>query len=1049
MKELLPYCRSFDIRMHSPQRVFMVLAFLTLFAPFWANGQGASRTLSGFVYSASLPTGIPGVAISVKGTSRGVITNAEGKFTIELSPSEDVLIFSFVGFAKKEVQAGERTSLQVALEEDVATLDEVVVVGYGEQRKINLTGAVETVRFDDAVNMPVTNSAQLLYGRFAGVQLTQSSGLPGSDGSSVLIRGVGTFGATTPLVIIDNIQYETLREFNNLAPSDIETITVLKDASASAIYGARGANGVIVVTTAKGQAGKLSVEYSNYFGIQQVTVVPEYFDAVQYAQLKNERDLNLNGAGSQLRYSDANIQAIINGTSPDQYANTNWAEVALRNAPIQNHYLSFSGGTEKMTFRASFGYLGQEAVVKGKFKTDRYTLSLNMTGKMNEWLGFSNVTNVYWNRFQGPTGGPGAITGETGIINQFQRSSPTIPVYYTNGELGFVDGSYQNVNFSFPINHVLETGNRGDYINDNVNISERLGVTATIIKGLTFETSGSAILNFGNTSDFSPRRTTRDWDGNIVNQSIVNNLQNSTSFDYRLMNENILRYAYESDEGHNLSVMGGYSVIYDRNDNFGGSVQGFPSDEIQEFDGGGVLNPSVSGGASEVAWRSLFGRINYNFNEKYLFEVNIRRDGSSKFGSQQRYGTFPSFGLGWNISQEGFMSSVTAVANLKLRATWGRSGNDRIGNYIYEQNYNTGLDYTLGNGVVVPAVAITSLANRGITWETIEQLDIGVDAAFLGNKLFFNADYFQRVSTDILYTNFPIPSSIGVTNLAAQNAAGMENKGVEMSLNYRSSVGKFKYSAGGNVTWMADNKVTNLGPGGEETITNLNIVRIGSPFRSYYGYRTMGIFQTPDEVAGAPVQFGSALTKPGDIRYEDVSGPDGTPDGVINAFDRVIIGNPYPRWTYNFNLNLEYGGFDMSAIFQGIGRVDRLLNSNGQLPMIDDRNNALSYWINRWTPENPSQELPRLGGVNNQLISDFYIEDASFLRLKNIEIGYSLPAAVLSRVKLQRVRFFVSGQNLLTFTKMKNFDPERGSGANTDQLTPLYKVYTAGLNLKF
>ncbi len=430
-------------------------------------------------------------------------------------------------------------------------------------------------------------------------------------------------------------------------------------------------------------------------------------------------------------------------------------------------------------------------------------------------------------------------------------------------------------------------------------------------------------------------------------------------------------------------------------------------------------------------------------------EFNIRRDGSSKFGPENRYGTFPSFSTGWNIHRESFMSGIPMITALKLRGSWGLSGNDRIGNYIYEQTYNTGLDYHIGTSTIIPAVALTSLANPTITWEKVEQYNIGMDLAILKNKVFFTADAFNRKSSDILYTNFPIPNSIGVTNLAAQNAAGMINKGVEISVNYRENFKNFKFEVGGNVTKMADNQVTDLGPGGEETIGGNTIIRIGQPFNAYFGYKVDGIFQTAEEVASAPKQFGSNLTKPGDIRFADVSGPQGVPDGIIDANDRVVIGNPFPRWIYNANANLSYQGVDLSFVLQGIGKIDRIMNSNGQLPMVDDRNNSLAYWIDRWTPENPSTTLPRLGGVNNNVVSDFYIEDMSYLRLRNLEVGYTMPVNLSKKALMKRARFFVSGQNMLTFTKVKNFDPERQRGAGTDQNVPLYKVFTAGINLKF
>jgi TonB-dependent starch-binding outer membrane protein SusC len=873
--------------------------------------------------------------------------------------------------------------------------------------------------------------------------------LPGADASSLIIRGFGSFGGTVPLVVIDNIQYETLREFNNIGPSDIESISVLKDASAAAIYGARGANGVIVVTTKKGTKGKFSVDYNNFYGIQRVTENPEYLDAVNYALLKNERDINANGATAPLRYSPEVIEAIKNGTSPEKYGNTNWATAALQDAPMQNHYLSFSGGSEQTTYRISLGVLSQDAVVKGKFQFNRYTLGLNFNTSPTKWLTVSNVTNAFWSVFNGPSGGADAITGETGIINQFQRSAPTVPLYYPDGRLGLVDGAYQNVNFSFPINNPLFTGNFGDYKSNTINISERIGLSAKLMKGLTFETSGSLVLNLFNSSNFTPTFANGDWAGVIVSQSVLNTLNNNFSYTYRLLNENLLRYSTSIKAKHNVGFLVGHSVIYDKSKGFAGSLQGFPTDAIQEFDGGGVLNPNVSGSSAEVAWQSFFGRVNYNYDEKYLLEMNLRRNGSSKFGPSNRYGVFPSVSAGWNLGREKFMNNLTFVSDLKVRASWGISGNDRIGNYIYQQSYNSGLDYHIGKTTIVPAVAITTLANPLITWETTEQFDLGLDLSMLKNKINVTADYFKRISSDILYTNFPIPNTIGVTNLSAKNAAGMENSGIELSVNLRQNYKKIKIDFTANLTWMADNKVTDLGEDGAETIANNTIIRINEPFRAYYGYKLLGVFQTKEEVAAAPVQFGSNRTAPGDLKYADISGAAGVPDGVINAFDRTVLGNPFPKWMYGFNTNLKYGDFDLTAIFQGVAKIDRFLNSNGQLGMDGDRNNALLYWTDRWTPANPSTTLPRLGGVNNSVASAFFIQDMSYLRLKNIELGYTIPSKILKNIFVKSIRAYVSGQNLLTFTKVENFDPERQPDAGSDQNTPLYKVFTVGFNFKF
>ncbi|MCG7857680.1 TonB-dependent receptor [Flavihumibacter sediminis] len=1006
-------------------------------------------TVKGTVVNAGDNNPVAGVSVVEQGSERGTSTDQDGVFSLSASGTKPVLVFSNVGFKTYTLLWDGSSAITIKLEPEAASMQDVVVVGYGVQKKINQTGSTQTIKFDDAVNQPVTNSGQLMYGKFSGVQLTQGSGLPGADGSNVIIRGVGTFGATTPLVVIDNIQYSGLDAFNNLAPSDIESISVLKDASASAIYGARGANGVIVVTTKKGKSGAMSVVYNAYVGSQQVTVVPKYLDAVNYARLKNERDINANGANAPLRYSEDDIQAIIDGSDPDKYSNTNWANEILRKAPVQNHYLAFSGGNEKTTYRVSLGYLNQEAVVKGKFKSERFNLSLNINSKVKDWLTISNVTNTFWTKFKGPFGGPGAITGETGIINQFQRSAPTVPVYYSNGEYAVVDGSYQNVNASFPITHAIRRGFLGDYKSNDINIADRFGVKVDFYKDLSFETSGSINLSYGNVSSFNPFANLYDSEGNLVAQNLVNTLSNGTSFDYRLLNENILRYNKNFNDKHDLTVLLGHSVIYNRNDGFTGSLEGFPSNAIQEFDGGGVLNPKVTGVASEESLQSFFARLNYIYNSKYLFELNVRRDGSSKFGPTKRYANFPSASAGWRVSEESFMRNISWISDLKLRASWGITGNDNIGNYIYDQTYNTNLDYFLGTSTVVGAVAITRLANPTITWETVEQYDIGLDAGLFRNKLSITADYFKRLSSDVLYGNFPIPNTIGVTNLAAQNAASMINSGIELALNYRDRVGKLNYSFGGSLSKFDDNEVTGLGDRGLETIDGETIIRIGVPFNAYYGYKVVGIFQTAEEVTNAPKQFGSNLTSPGDFQYEDLSGPAGKPDGIINAFDRTVIGNPYPEMIYNFNANLSYEGFDFNVLFEGLSGLDRILNDNGQLPFDGDRNNALSYWVNRWTPENPSTTLPRIGGVNNSVISTFYIQDASYLRMRNIEIGYSLPVSFTQRFGISKFRVYAGAQNLLTFTKMENFDPERARSGNTDQLTPLYKVYTFGLNLKF
>lgn len=999
---------------------------------------------------------IPGANVIVVGTKTGTLTDIDGKFSLKLTNTNQTLEFSSVGFTTQKVDLKGKETIKVKLLTGSVGLQEVVVVGYGTQKKINLTGAVETVKFDGAVNAPVTNAGQLLYGEFTGIQLTQGSGLAGNDASAIVIRGIGTFGNTNPLVVIDNIQYNGLTEFNNLAPSDIASISLLKDASAGAIYGSRAANGVIIVTTKRGKAGTSTIDYSTYTGFQDVTVIPKYFNAYDYARLRVEYDTNQStGSLPIIRYTDANIQAIVDGSDPDRYANTNWADEILKSAPITNHYLSFSGGSEKTKYRLSLGYITQGAVVQGKFKNERYNFGLNINSEVKSWLTVTNVLNTYWEVFQGPSGGAGAIGGETGIINQFQRSAPTIPAYYSNGEYGIVDGSWRNsANPSVRADNGIRRGFLGDNQRDDISISDRLGLNFKIAKGLTFETSGSVILDFTNSSNYNPRWTIRDYEGVEVLASVVNSLSNTSSFNYSFLVENILRYEKSFNSVHNISFLGGHSAKYDRNDSFSGSLENFPTDVLQEFDAGGISNPNVSGGASETSLQSVYGRVNYNFKERYLFEANVRLDGSSRVNQARRltglgpslYSTYPSLSAGWVASKESFLKDVSWLSNLKFRGSWGVTGNDGQTNYVYDQTYSVFQnDYILGTTpAVVGGASLNRLANQNIAWEAIEQLDVAVDLGLFKNKISLTAEYYKKNSTDVLYTEFPVPSSIGVSNIAAVNAASILNKGLEFSFSYREQIGDLKFSFGASVTRNLGNTVTGLGQDGRALISGVSIITLGHPFLSYFGYKNIGIFQTTAEVAAAPVQFGSTRTGPGDLIYEDFNG-----DNKIDSSDRQIIGNPNPDWLYNFNAKMSYKFVDFSILFQGVEGIDRYLDNNGQRGFPDARNNALSYWINRWTPDNPSTTLPRLGGFNNGVTSDFYIEDASYLRIKNIELGFSVPEESLSKYGLQRLRLYVGAQNLFTFTNLKNFDPERASGSGSALNVPLYKIYSLGLNLKF
>ncbi|MFK7920639.1 MAG: SusC/RagA family TonB-linked outer membrane protein [Bacteroidia bacterium] len=1015
----------------------MIKGILLLTAMLWSLTLLGQQQVKG-VITGEDDQALVGASVNEVGTANGVFTDEQGAYQITVAENAQ-LIFSYVGYDPQTVAVDGRSSIDMNLTTNFS-LGEVVVVGYGSQKKVNLTGAVQTLDLGDLVNAPVTNSAQLMYGRFAGVTLTQGGGLPGSDGSSINIRGLGTFNNSSPLIVIDGMIVEQA-EFNNLAPSDVASISVLKDASAGAIYGARAANGVILITTKSGEAGKTRVEYGGYYGWQQATVTPDFADAQLYATLLNEKFRNENPDNFDPRFTDEQLALISSGADPDLFANTNWVDQVLETAPITNHYLSFSGGNTATTYKLSLGYLNQDAISVGNFRNSRYNFRLNLKSKLNQRLTLTNNLSGWVRDFQGPSGGPGSVAE---IIYQFARTSPTMPVRYSNGEFAHVDGAFNNSNASFISSNPVRELSLGNYESQNFGLNERISLKLEIAKGLSFETANTLNLNISNISNFQPRFVRNQADGTLVTENVSNSLSNSVNFNYSLLTENLLRYSRKIGSLHDVQVLVGHSAQRIRTDGFAGSLSGFPTDNLEEFNAGGIIDPVVTGGAAEVTRQSFFGRLNYVLADKYLFEANIRRDGSSRFGPGNRYGNFPSFSAGWRISEESFMKSVKAISNLKLRASWGRNGNDRINNFIFQQTFALGQDYVLGEDQAVSAAAITTLANPDIRWETTEQFDIGLDASFFKSQLQFTADYFVKNSFDVLYNNFPIPSTLGVGNLEARNAADVMNKGIELGLNYRKLEGEFTYGLGANLTYLT-NEVTGLGDG-QETISGNTILRVGEPIRAYYGYQVLGIFQNQEEIDAAPIHFNG--TGPGDFQYVDFSGPEGEPDGVIDAEDRVIIGNPYPTWTYNMNGFANYRGFDFSFVFQGVQGIDRLMFGNGQTPMTDDRRNVLSYWENRWTAESPSTELPRLGNLGrNDLPSTFYIQDASYLRLKNIELGYTLPENLTQAIGLTQLRVYASGQNILTFSQLENFDPERASGNFNARNFPIYKVFTLGLNV--
>ena len=972
--------------------------------------------------------GLPGVNVLIKGTLNGTVTDIDGNYSM-MAASKDILLFSFIGFTSQEVLVGANTTIDVVMEEESIGMDEVVVVGYGTQKKANLTGAISTMKIDDAINQPVTNTTQLLQGKMSGVHLTQGGGQPGYDAATIHVRGIGTNGESGPLVLVDGVE----RALGDVPPSDIESISVLKDAASAAIYGSRAANGVILITTKSGEVGKLKVKYNAYYGWQKASVMPEIMDAATYAELINEAMATGNPTDTP-RYSEEEIAKIKDGSDTDHYAQTNWADEIFRTSPVTNHYLSFSGGSEKTSYVFSMNYMDQEGIMKGS-SAERYNIRAKIDSEIKKWLKIGVNIDGSVKNIKSPLDG---MSGDDGVMRRIYFDSPVAPVKYANGDWGVQDGSEE-----YYIKNVAFRSQLGKNENDQYRLNAKFYADLSLLKGLSFRTNVAYSYYNALGTKFSPTFALNDAEGSAVVKKELNKLTDNTNTWHKLLNENILNYKLDVGK-HSMKALLGHSIETYRKDAMSSSVSGFPNNEIHELNAGSI-DPVVNGSAKELKLQSFFGRVNYAYDSKYLFEANLRIDSSSRFAKENRTGYFPSFSAGWRVSEESFLESAEFLSNLKLRGSWGKLGNQNIGEsfYPYEQTYNIGLDYMFEDDAsLVGGAGITSLANRNLQWESTESYDFGVDFG-IGSNFNMSFDYFHKTTKDLLL-KLPQPLTLG-SEAPYQNAGEAVNKGWEISGDYHGKTGELFYSLGFNVS-KVNNEWTDLK--GLEFYPTNRIHREGDPMFSYYGLQAIGIFQTGDDIANTATPSNSAA--PGDIIFKDVSGPDGEPDGVIDEDDRVIIGNPIPEFTYGFNGTVNYKGIDFAFLFQGVKNVDRYVGGTGNHSGNGDRANWTPDWVNRWTEANPSTEYPRLGhNKDNEKVSSYWVKDASYLRLKNIEIGYSFPKSMVQKAGIEKLRVYMSGQNLLTFTDYKNWDPEKAMGNLRSESYPLAKSYTIGVNLSF
>lgn len=985
---------------------------------------------------------LPGVSIIIKGTSSGTITNTNGEYSIKVPDREATLMFSFLGFNPEEIQVGDQTTINISLVPSIEALSEIVVVGYGTMKKENLTGSVSSVNTEELQNIPASDVASLIQGRLSGVTISNTNTQPGiEDATQIRIRGIGTLNSgKDPLIIVDGVQ----SSFSQIPVSDIESISVLKDAASASIYGVRAANGVILVTTKNGVAGKPTINFNANYGFQKNLVPLDLVDSWDYATIKNLQAAADGTAEEDYPYSAEDIQAMRDGSDPDHFANTDWAEETFRTAPMQTYYLSVSGGNESVRYLLSGEIFDQEGIMKGT-STKRYSLRSKIDADLSDKFSAGMFLSGYKKRYDQPIYDVSGNEDE-GLNYSIRRFTiPTVPAYYSNGEYGWVDGNYDEN--AYIARNLLWFTSVGENYNDLYRLEGKAYVKYKILEGLTYSGSLAGHYKSNFNSKFEPTWEKHTFEGDVIDNNTVNNLENSETKNYMYVVENLLNYT-KVLEKHRIHLLAGHSAQYWKDQYFKAYSEDFPNNSIHVLDAG-VSNQSVEGWAQELTLQSFFGRVNYSFNDKYLLEANVRIDGTSRFPKESRWGAFPSVSAGWVLSNESFMEDLGPLSFLKLRVSWGQLGNqdirddDEYNYYPYKQTYSTGEDYIIG-GDKVAGVAATDLANTEITWEKTSVTDIGFDVNFFNNKLQIVGDWFNKVSSDVLM-QLSGRYIMGYDNWPYRNVGEIKNTGWELDVKYQDALGDLNYFAGFNVSHVK-NEVLDLYDR-EEILGSYSILRVGEAINSYYGYVADGYWQSEaeinDETIPRPSWAGELA--PGDIKYKDVSGADGVPDGEITEDDRIILGNPFPKLSYAFSLGCSYKGFDLNMFFQGVTGINRWQWYNNE-----SVGNYTASLLDYWREDNTDAKFPRIGNYsNNSAWSSFWLKDASYLRLKNLELGYTLPKSLTERFTIDKLRVYFSGYNLLTFTKMIDYDPERLEDDRRSRSYPQAKVYSLGINLTF
>ncbi|WP_207435402.1 SusC/RagA family TonB-linked outer membrane protein [Sabulibacter ruber] len=1022
---------------------------LTLLLSLFCGIALAQTTITGRVTSARGGEPLPGVSVVVKGTTAGASTDVDGRYQIQSPANGTTLVFSYIGYLSKEEPINGRTTINVALQDDQQALEEVVVVGYGTQLRREVSTAISSVTAEEITQTPVTRIEQALQGRVAGVQVTNVSGQPG-DAPTVRIRGIGSTGNANPIYIVDGFPVGGIDYLN---PGDIESIDVLKDAASAAIYGARGGNGVVIITTKQGRRdGTMQVSYDGYVGVQNPWRRLELLNAREYATIMNEGAAN---AGMAPPFADPSIYG----------EGTDWQEAIFeKNAPIQNHQITVTGGTEKSAYSAALSYFDQDGIVGGdKSNFQRYTARVNADNQVKTWLKFG--TNLSYTHIKRRSFDPNQEFG--GILSNALNMDPLTPVYETDPE--------KLAQTTYTLNPVVRDGNgnvfaispyvsqevvnplaRLQVMNGLTNVDKFVGnlyAEVKLLEGLTFRSTLGIDLAYVVSTNYNPV-----YYLNAAQQNATALVSRGTDRYYTWQAENYFNYNKTFGE-HSLGLTAGTSALKSRSEGLFGSNTGLVTTDpnmayLNLAVGAGTAR--ATGGFGERTILSFFGRANYAYKGKYLLTATLRRDGSSRFGRNNQFATFPSFSAGWVLSDEPFFPQGNLISLAKIRASWGQNGNEEIGgNYPWAAQIGVGRGYTFYNGGssigYLSGAAPLDAPNPELKWETSEQTDLGIDLAFFNNALSITADYYIKTTKGLLVRP-PILAHTGY-NAPFVNGGEVKNSGFEFAVTYQGDISNFGYNVGLNGSFNK-NEVTAIN-NAEGILTGANFItyglasqsKVGLPIGYFYGYKTAGIFQNQREVEAQTLQPNAV---PGDVRFVDVNG-----DGALNGADRTMIGNPTPKTVLGLNLGFDFKGFDMSAFFNS-AFGHQIFNGTRRYDIV--RANQQSRFLNRWTGEGSTNEFPRFTwndtNGNYTRVSDLFIEDGDYVRLKTLQLGYSLPAGVLSKIRMQKLRVYVSADNLITLTDYSGFDPEIGARGSLDigfdrGVYPQSKTFRLGVNATF